>query len=36
MNFKQGETVEFLWNTEIREILGDTAKGVTGIRIFNN
>lgn len=28
--------IDFLWNTEIREILGDTAKGVTGIRVINN
>lgn len=32
----KNEKIEFLWNTEIREILGEAAKGVTGIRIFNN
>lgn len=32
----KNEKIDFLWNTEIREILGETAKGVTGIRIFNN
>lgn len=28
--------INFLWNTEIREILGETETGVSGIRIFNN
>lgn len=32
----KNEKIEFMWNTEIREILGETATGVTGIRIFNN
>lgn len=32
----KNEKIEFLWNTEIREILGDAASGVTGIRVFNN
>lgn len=32
----KNDKIDFLWNTEIREILGDAAKGVTGIRIFNN
>ncbi|MGD9563851.1 MAG: thioredoxin-disulfide reductase [Pyrinomonadaceae bacterium] len=32
----KNEKITFLWNTEIREILGDVAKGVTGIRVFNN
>ena len=32
----KNEKINFLWNTEIREILGDTANGVSGIRIFNN
>lgn len=32
----KNEKINFLWNTEIREILGDVAKGVTGIRVFNN
>ncbi len=30
------EKIEFLWNTEIKEILGTKEAGVTGIRIFNN
>ncbi len=32
----KNDKINFLWNTEIREILGDTANGVSGIRIFNN
>ena len=32
----KNEKIEFLWNTEIREILGDAARGVTGIQIYNN
>ncbi len=27
--------INFLWNTEIREIIGEPNTGVTGIRIFN-
>jgi thioredoxin reductase (NADPH) len=27
--------IDFLWNTEIREIIGEKETGVTGIRIFN-
>lgn len=27
--------IEFLWNTEVQEVLGD-GKGVTGVRIWNN
>jgi len=27
--------IEFLWNTEVREVLGD-GKGVTGVRLFDN
>ncbi len=30
------EKIEFIWNTEIKEILGTKEEGVTGIRIFNN
>lgn len=30
------EKIQFLWNTEIREILGTKETGVTGIRIYNN
>jgi thioredoxin reductase (NADPH) len=32
----KNEKIEFLWNTEIREILGEKDKGVTGVKIFNN
>lgn len=32
----RNEKVEFLWNTEIREILGSKEEGVNGIRIYNN
>jgi thioredoxin reductase (NADPH) len=28
--------IEFIWNTEIREILGSKEEGVTGIKIYNN
>lgn len=28
--------IEFLWNTEIEEIVGNEAEGVTGIKIHNN
>ncbi len=28
--------IEFMWNTEIREILGTKEDGVTGIKTFNN
>jgi thioredoxin reductase (NADPH) len=27
--------IDFLWNTEVREVLGDTTK-LTGVRLFNN
>lgn len=30
------EKIEFLWNTEVREILGTKESGVSGIRIYNN
>src|SRR5688500_16709764 len=30
------EKIEFMWNTEIREILGSKETGVTGVRIYNN
>jgi thioredoxin reductase (NADPH) len=32
----KNEKIEFMWNTEIREILGEQATGVTGIKTFNN
>jgi thioredoxin reductase (NADPH) len=28
--------IEVLWNTEVKEILGEKEKGVVGVRIFNN
>ena len=30
------EKIEFMWNTEIKEILGTKETGVTGIKIYNN
>ena len=30
------EKIEFMWNTEIKEILGTKETGVSGIRIYNN
>jgi thioredoxin reductase (NADPH) len=30
------EKIEFMWNTEIREILGTKEQGVTGVAIYNN
>ncbi|HEX8266011.1 MAG TPA: thioredoxin-disulfide reductase [Pyrinomonadaceae bacterium] len=32
----KNEKIEFLWNTEVLEILGSKETGVTGIRILNN
>ena len=32
----KNEKIEFLWNTEVLEILGSKDTGVTGIRILNN
>jgi thioredoxin reductase (NADPH) len=32
----KNEKIEFMWNTEIREILGEQSTGVTGIKTFNN
>ena len=32
----KNEKIEFLWNTEILEILGTKETGVTGIKILNN
>ena len=32
----KSEKIEFLWNTEVLEILGSKETGVTGIRILNN
>jgi thioredoxin reductase (NADPH) len=28
--------IDFLWNTEVREILGAPETGVTGVRVYNN
>ena len=30
------EKIEFMWNTEIKEILGTKEAGVTGVKIYNN
>lgn len=30
------EKIEFVWNTEVKEILGNQQDGVTGVRLFNN
>jgi thioredoxin reductase (NADPH) len=30
------EKIEWLWNTEVREVLGSKEEGVTGLRIYNN
>lgn len=30
------EKIEFIWNTEVREILGTMEDGVTGVRLFNS
>ena len=30
------EKIEFLWNTDAKEILGSMRDGVTGVRLFNN
>jgi thioredoxin reductase (NADPH) len=32
----KNDKIEFLWNTEVLEILGSKETGVTGIRILNN
>jgi thioredoxin reductase (NADPH) len=32
----KNEKIEFLWNTEVLEVLGTKETGVTGIRILNN
>jgi thioredoxin reductase (NADPH) len=32
---KGNEKIEFIWNTEVREILGTMEDGVTGVRLFN-
>ncbi|HEX8847448.1 MAG TPA: thioredoxin-disulfide reductase [Pyrinomonadaceae bacterium] len=29
------EKLEFIWNTEVKEILGTSADGVTGVRLYN-
>jgi thioredoxin reductase (NADPH) len=30
------EKIEFIWNTEVKEILGTMEDGVTGVRLFNS
>lgn len=30
------EKLEFIWNTEVKEILGTMADGVTSVRLYNN
>jgi thioredoxin reductase (NADPH) len=32
----KNEKIEFMWNTEVKEIIGEKEKGVTGVRLFNN
>ncbi|HYG80144.1 MAG TPA: FAD-dependent oxidoreductase, partial [Pyrinomonadaceae bacterium] len=32
----KNEKIEFVWNTEVKEILGTMADGVTGVRLYNN
>ncbi len=32
----KNEKIEYLWNTEVREILGSKEEGVTGVKLFNN
>lgn len=32
----KNEKIDFIWNTDVREILGSTETGVTGVRLFNN
>ncbi len=32
----RNEKMEILWNHEVREVLGETKAGVTGVRLFNN
>jgi thioredoxin reductase (NADPH) len=32
----KNEKIDFVWNTEIREILGSPETGVTGVRVYNN
>jgi thioredoxin reductase (NADPH) len=32
----KNEKIKFLWNTEIKEILGSKETGVTAVKIFNN
>jgi thioredoxin reductase (NADPH) len=32
----KNEKIEYLWNTEVREILGSKEEGVTSVKLFNN
>ncbi|MGB8509442.1 MAG: thioredoxin-disulfide reductase [Pyrinomonadaceae bacterium] len=33
---QKNEKIEFVWNTDVTEILGSPETGVTGVRFFNN
>jgi thioredoxin reductase (NADPH) len=33
---RKNEKIEFIWNTDVREILGSAETGVTGVRLYNN
>ncbi|MCA1592981.1 MAG: thioredoxin-disulfide reductase [Acidobacteria bacterium] len=33
---QKNEKIEFIWNTDVKEILGTPETGVTGVRLFNN
>ncbi|HEV7642532.1 MAG TPA: thioredoxin-disulfide reductase [Pyrinomonadaceae bacterium] len=32
----KNEKIEYIWNTEIKEIVGSKEDGVTGVKLFNN
>jgi thioredoxin reductase (NADPH) len=32
----KNEKIDYLWNTEVREILGSKEEGVTSVKLFNN
>jgi thioredoxin reductase (NADPH) len=32
----KNEKIDFIWNTDVREILGSPESGVTGVRLYNN
>jgi thioredoxin reductase (NADPH) len=33
---QKNEKIDFIWNTDVREILGSPESGVTGVRLYNN